>query len=80
MPKKEIKQKKITGTDLQDMEALSPGGDLQAYINSVHLKKHVLLNVRDLLRFFYRIGRVEILGLLKWEYRSDYFVLVAVGL
>ena len=36
MPKKEIKQKKITGTDLQDMEALSPGGDLQAYINSVH--------------------------------------------
>ena len=36
MPKKEIKQKKTTGTDLQDMEALSPGGDLQAYINSVH--------------------------------------------
>ena len=36
MPKKEIKQKKMTGTDLQDMEALSPGGDLQAYINSVH--------------------------------------------
>ena len=26
----------MTGTDLQDMEALSPGGDLQAYINSVH--------------------------------------------
>tara|TARA_B100000405_G_scaffold267123_1_gene204857 strand:+ start:7 stop:900 length:894 start_codon:yes stop_codon:yes gene_type:complete len=36
MPKKEIKQKKTTGTDLQDMEALAPGGDLQAYINSVH--------------------------------------------
>ena len=36
MPKKEIKQKKTTGTDLQDMEALSPGGDLQAYISSVH--------------------------------------------
>ena len=36
MPKKEIKQKKMTGTDLQDMEALSPGGDLQAYISSVH--------------------------------------------
>ncbi len=36
MPKKEIKQTKTTGTDLQDMEALAPGGDLQAYINSVH--------------------------------------------
>ncbi len=35
MAKKEIKKDKIPGTSLQGMEALSPGGDLQAYINSV---------------------------------------------
>ena len=36
MAKKEIRKDKIPGTSLQGMEALSPGGDLQAYINSVH--------------------------------------------
>ena len=36
MAKKEIKKDKIPGTSLQGMDALSPGGDLQAYINSVH--------------------------------------------
>ena len=36
MDKKEIKKDKIPGTSLQGMDALSPGGDLQAYINSVH--------------------------------------------
>jgi len=36
MAKKELKKEKIPGTDLQEMEALMPGGDLQAYINSVH--------------------------------------------
>ena len=36
MAKKEIKKDKIPGTSLQGMVALSPGGDLQAYINSVH--------------------------------------------
>ena len=36
MVKKEIKKDKIPGTSLQGMDALSPGGDLQAYINSVH--------------------------------------------
>ena len=36
MAKKELKKKKKPGTDLQEMEALTPGGDLQAYINSVH--------------------------------------------
>ena len=36
MAKKEIKKDKISGTSLQGMDALSPGGDLQAYINSVH--------------------------------------------
>ncbi len=36
MAKKEIKKEKIPGTGLQGMEALTPGGDLQAYINSVH--------------------------------------------
>ena len=36
MAKKEIKKGKISGTDLQGMDALTPGGDLQAYINSVH--------------------------------------------
>ena len=36
MPKKELKSEKSIGTALQEMEALSPGGDLQAYINSVH--------------------------------------------
>ena len=36
MPKKDLKSEKSVGTELQEMEALSPGGDLQAYINSVH--------------------------------------------
>jgi RNA polymerase sigma-32 factor len=36
MPKKELKSENSAGTELQEMEALSPGGDLQAYINSVH--------------------------------------------
>ena len=36
MPKKELKSENSVGTALQEMEALSPGGDLQAYINSVH--------------------------------------------
>ena len=36
MPKKELKSENSTGTALQEMEALAPGGDLQAYINSVH--------------------------------------------
>ncbi len=36
MAKKEIKKDKIPGTSLQGMDALTPGGDLQAYINSVH--------------------------------------------
>ena len=36
MVKKEIKKGKISGTDLQGMDALTPGGDLQAYINTVH--------------------------------------------
>ena len=36
MPKKELKGENSIGTALQEMEALSPGGDLQAYINSVH--------------------------------------------
>ena len=36
MPKKELKSENSLGTALQEMEALSPGGDLQAYINSVH--------------------------------------------
>ena len=36
MAKKEIKKEKIPGTGLQGMEALTPGGDLQAYINSAH--------------------------------------------
>ena len=36
MAKNEIKKDKIPGTSLQGMDALSPGGDLQAYINSVH--------------------------------------------
>ena len=36
MPKKELKSENSVGTELQEMEALSPGGDLQAYINSVH--------------------------------------------
>ena len=36
MAKKEIKKDKTPGTSLQGMDALSPGGDLQAYINSVH--------------------------------------------
>ena len=36
MPKKELKSENTVGTALQEMEALSPGGDLQAYINSVH--------------------------------------------
>ena len=36
MPKKELKSDETVGTALQQMEALSPGGDLQAYINSVH--------------------------------------------
>ena len=36
MTKKEIKKEKTPGTALQGMEALTPGGDLQAYINSVH--------------------------------------------
>ena len=36
MVKKEIKKDKTPGTSLQGMDALSPGGDLQAYINSVH--------------------------------------------
>ncbi len=36
MPKKVLKSENSVGTELQEMEALSPGGDLQAYINSVH--------------------------------------------
>ena len=36
MPKKELKSENSAGTALQEMEALAPGGDLQAYINSVH--------------------------------------------
>ena len=36
MAKKEIKKEKKPGTGLQGMDALTPGGDLQAYINSVH--------------------------------------------
>jgi RNA polymerase sigma-32 factor len=36
MPKKELKSENTAGTALQEMEALAPGGDLQAYINSVH--------------------------------------------
>ena len=36
MPKKELKSENSTGTALQEIEALAPGGDLQAYINSVH--------------------------------------------
>ena len=36
MPKKDLKSENSVGTALQEMEALSPGGDLQAYINSVH--------------------------------------------
>ena len=36
MPKKELKSENSAGTALQEMESLSTGGDLQAYINSVH--------------------------------------------
>ena len=36
MPKKELKSENSAGTALQEMEALAPGGALQAYINSVH--------------------------------------------
>ena len=36
MPTKDLKSENSTGTALQEMEALAPGGDLQAYINSVH--------------------------------------------
>ena len=36
MPKKELKSENSIGTALQEMEALAPGGDLQAYINSVN--------------------------------------------
>ena len=36
MPKKELKSENSAGTALQEMGALAPGGDLQAYINSVH--------------------------------------------
>ena len=36
MPKKELKSENSIGTALREMEALAPGGDLQAYINSVH--------------------------------------------
>ena len=36
MPKKVLKSENSAGTALQEMEALAPGGDLQAYINSVH--------------------------------------------
>jgi RNA polymerase sigma-32 factor len=36
MAKKELKKEKKPGTGLQGMDALTPGGDLQAYINSVH--------------------------------------------
>ena len=36
MPKKALKSENSAGTALQEMEALAPGGDLQAYINSVH--------------------------------------------
>ena len=35
MPKKDLKSENSTGTALQEMEALAPGGDLQAYINYV---------------------------------------------
>ena len=34
--KKYLKKEKKPGTGLQGMDALTPGGDLQAYINSVH--------------------------------------------
>ena len=36
MPKKALKSENSASTALQEMEALAPGGDLQAYINSVH--------------------------------------------
>ena len=36
MPKKDLKSENSTGTALQEMEALAPGGGLQAYITSVH--------------------------------------------
>ena len=36
MPKNELKSENSAGTALQEMESLTPGGDLQAYINSVH--------------------------------------------
>ena len=36
MAKKELKKEKKPGTGLQGMDALTPGGDLQEYINSVH--------------------------------------------
>ena len=36
MPKKELKSENSASTTLQEMESLTPGGDLQAYINSVH--------------------------------------------
>ena len=36
MPKKALKSENSAGTALQEMESLTPGGDLQAYINSVH--------------------------------------------
>ena len=36
MPKKELKSENSAGTALQEMESLTPGGDIQAYINSVH--------------------------------------------
>ena len=36
MPKKELKSENSAGTALQEMESLTPGGDQQAYINSVH--------------------------------------------
>ena len=36
MPKKELMSENSAGTALQEMESLTPGGDLQAYINSVH--------------------------------------------
>ena len=36
MTKKSLKEQPKKGSALQEMELLSPGGDLQAYINSVH--------------------------------------------
>ena len=36
MSKKEVKTEEKKGTALKEMDLASPGGDIQAYINSVH--------------------------------------------